>query len=106
MYAGDLNQKITIQRATTSKNSLGESVKTYATHLTRAANVRFLTTREYLIGQSQINTEITAEIWLRSPVDVVATDRIIYETRTYEISGSPIPVSKYWTKLLVKEQNA
>lgn len=89
MEIGKLRHRVTIEKYTETRSSAGQVLKTYTTSSTRWAQIRPLTTKEILQAQ-QIHAEITHELFLRYPLDVSTKDRVIYNSRTFEIIGVTI----------------
>jgi SPP1 family predicted phage head-tail adaptor len=89
MFAGTLDSRITISRATVTTSGLGEATQawgTLATVWTNATPVRDSEKSE----NGQINAERAYRFQIRwSPVvaSVNAKDRVIYDGLTYEIWG-------------------
>ena len=83
---GRLRERITVQQATESRNSLGESVQAWSTFAERWASVDGLSSREVLLtGQQQ--TEITHRVRMRYLDGFASTMRILWRGRVLEITS-------------------
>jgi SPP1 family predicted phage head-tail adaptor len=83
---GRLRERITVQQATESRNSLGESVQSWSTFAERWASVDGLSSREVLLtGQQQ--TEITHRVRMRYLDGFASTMRILWRGRVLEITS-------------------
>ena len=83
IHAGRLNQRIDIQDATTP--ATGESVPSYANHVTGLpAEVRETGGGEYIRGR-QIEAGITAVITIRYRSDITPRMRVKYGSRKFGI---------------------
>lgn len=83
---GRLRERITIQRATETRNALGESVQSWETFSERWASVEGLSSREVLLtGQQQ--TEVTHRVRLRYVEGFTSTMRILWRNRVLEITS-------------------
>lgn len=87
--AGRLNKKITIQRATATRDAAGAEVRTWATLQYAWAAIEPLSGRETEIAHA-IEATRTHKILLRT-IDgaIKSSDRILYCSKIYEIT-SPI----------------
>lgn len=84
MRAGRLDQRVTIQSATVSVDSVGEPVHSWATFAEVWAEVLPMTGREYLRAQS-LNVAETIRITVRYLAGVNETMRVLHGSRTYHI---------------------
>jgi SPP1 family predicted phage head-tail adaptor len=83
---GRLRERVTVQRATVSRNSIGESVQTWSDLVERWASVEGLSGREVLqSGQQQ--TEVTHRVRMRYVDGMTHTDRLLWRGRVLEISS-------------------
>lgn len=83
MRAGRMDRRITIERMTTSADSMGFPSPTWSTHKTIWAEVVWMGGKEML----QTSREVTKEtalfrVWY---VDVTTHDRINYDSKTWDI---------------------
>ena len=90
--AGQLNQRITIQRATsTPDDDTGQPIRTWANWKTRQpARVESVTGGEVIRGRS-VSDETSTLFTIRYLAGVTTRDRVIYESRTLGIvhAGDP-----------------
>lgn len=86
MRIGPLRHRIALQSASDSQGEYGYVEKTFSTYATVWASVEPLSGRELLSSQ-QMHAETTHRIRLRYLATVVATDRISFDSRTFEIVG-------------------
>jgi len=90
MNAGELNQRITIQQATTSRDGYGAETKTWATHATVWASKKHSTSRELYAAQ-KVNAEITDLFIIRYRAGVTTRMRVSYNGKYYDILGADDP---------------
>lgn len=90
MEAGKLRHKIDIQKFTTSKDSYGEDIKTWASFHKTYASVRPLRGKEYFDTQ-QIVPEVDSKITMRYKSGIAPTMRVVWGSRTYDIRSSTNP---------------
>lgn len=88
--AGKLRHKIDIQKFTTTKDSYGEDIKTWASYHKCYASVNPLRGKEYFDTQ-QIVPEVDNKITIRYKSGIAPTMRIVWGTRTYEIRSVTNP---------------
>lgn len=85
-----LRNRITVQKTTTSRGAAGSVQDTWATFITRSAEIRYLTGREYH-GQQQEQNEYTVRFIVRydSLTKLINTKdyQITYNGNTYDISS-------------------
>lgn len=90
MFAGNLDRRITIQRATYTQNALGEQIiATWNTLATVWAEVMPVSDGER-IRALEVSAEITTRFRIRYSSTVASVnpkDRISYDGRVYDISG-------------------
>lgn len=87
MKAGDLNRRITIERATLTTNALNEQVPTWATLTTVWASKKDVSDSER-IAAAEVRAAITTRFQIRlssKVADLNPKDRISFEGRVYEI---------------------
>ena len=83
---GLLRERVTIQRATESRNALGETVLNWTTFAERWAQVEGVSARESLTaGQSQI--EVSHRVRLRYVDGMTQNMRIMWRGRKLEITS-------------------
>ncbi len=87
--AGELNERITIQRATVSTNDFNEAIETWSTLATVWANRRDASGSERYRAM-EVNAEISVRFTVRifsTISDVNANDRISYDGDIYNITA-------------------
>lgn len=82
--AGQLRERVTIQRANESRNRLGETTYTYETFAEVWASVNGVTAREFLLANTQ-QTEITHRIRMRYLTGLTNQMRVSWRGRTLQI---------------------
>lgn len=94
--AGKLDQRVTLQRATTTANAYGEQVPSWADLDTVWASWRRATARETLAAAelSAVVSDVF-EVRLSSTIATLGPkDRIIWDGRTYDIA-EVTPIGRY-----------
>ena len=86
MRAGDLDQRVTVERFTTTYDELGQPIETWAPLFTCWAAVEPLTGREYLAAAALVS-EVTARIRMRFRPWMTAQDRVVHNGTTYGIES-------------------
>ena len=86
MKAGDLDQRVTVERYTSTEDELGQPIQSWAPLFTCWAAVEPLTGREYLAAQAAVS-EVTARIRMRFRPWMTNTDRVIHNGTTYGIES-------------------
>lgn len=89
MEAGSLDRKITLQRATETRDEFNEPVRTWATLATVSASMQPVRDAERVQAQ-QVGATITTRFqirWRQSLRDLDPRDRLLFEGRTYEIAS-------------------
>jgi len=84
MRAGRLRHRVELHSATTTRNSYGEAVDTWASYASVWAGIEPLRSDEITNAQ-QVQAEITHKVIIRYNSSVAETHRVIYGTRTLEI---------------------
>ena len=84
MKAGQLDQRISVERFTRTEDELGQPIESWAPLFTCLAAVEPLTGREYLAAQAAVS-EVTARIRMRFRPWMTAQDRVIHNGTTYNI---------------------
>jgi SPP1 family predicted phage head-tail adaptor len=83
---GRLRERVTVQRATETRNRLGETTQSWGTFAERWASVQGLSSREVLLtGQQQ--TEVTHRVRMRYLDGMTGTMRILWRGRVLEITS-------------------
>ena len=86
MKAGQLDQRVTVERNTTTTDGWGGVVTTWAPLFTCWAAVEPLVGREYIAAQA-LQSEVTARIRMRFRPWMTAQDRVIHNGTTYGIES-------------------
>ena len=86
MKAGQLDQRVTVERYTSTEDELGQPIEAWAPLFTCWAAVEPLTGREYLAAQAAVS-EVTAKIRMRFRPWMTAEDRVIHNGTTYGIQS-------------------
>ena len=84
MKAGQLDQRVTVERLSGGVDELGQPIQSWAPLFTCWAAVEPLTGREYLAAQAAVS-EVTARIRMRFRPWMTAQDRVIHNGTTYNI---------------------
>jgi SPP1 family predicted phage head-tail adaptor len=88
--AGKLDRRIKVQRATVSRNEMGEEVAAWADVAEIWAGVTPVSDGEKFRA-AQVGAEITSRFIVRHSsltASISAEDRILYQGRVYDIQGS------------------
>lgn len=101
--AGDLNQRIRIERRVKGGNSRGEVTYTWLPVVTVYAQASPLRGRD-LFAAAQAHSEITTRFRIRYRTGVDETMRVIWKGSAYDIKSPPIEVAdgREWIDLLCK----
>ncbi len=89
MFAGKLDRRITLQRASVTTNEYGEEVPTWLTLATVWASKKDVSDGER-IAAAEVAAEIGTRFqirWDSSWSDLSPLDRVVYDGRTYNISA-------------------
>ena len=86
MKAGQLDQRVTVERYTSTEDELGQPIESWAPLFTCWAAVEPLTGREYLAAQAAVS-EVTARIRMRFRPWMTAEDRVIHNGTIYQIES-------------------
>ena len=84
MKAGSLDQRVTVERLTTTTDDWGTPIQAWAPLFTCWAAVEPLAGREYIAAQAA-QSEVTARIRMRFRPWMTPQDRVIHEGDTYNI---------------------
>lgn len=87
---GELNQRITIQRATVTTNDYGEEITTWGTLGKAWAAIRNVLQREPFAAEQFVSV-VTTSFTLRYRTDVTAKMRVLCDGKIYEIDSSADP---------------
>ena len=86
MKAGQLDQRVTVERFSRTEDELGQPIETWAPLFTCWAAVEPLTGREYIAAQAAVS-EVTARIRMRFRPWMTAQDRVIHNGTIYMIES-------------------
>ena len=86
MQAGKLRHRVQLQRRGATKNAYGEDIYTWVTYATIWSSIKPLSGKEY-DNEDKINADTTHEIRIRHIKGLVASDRILFGTRVFEINS-------------------
>ena len=86
MKAGQLDQRVTVERFSRTEDELGQPIETWAPLFTCWAAVEPLTGREYIAAQAAVS-EVTAKIRMRFRPWMTAEDRVIHDGTIYGIES-------------------
>lgn len=84
MNIGRLRHRISLQQLTERQNHFGAVVSEWQDVAQLWAEIKPISGREQL-QNAQIQSEITAQIWLRYRPDVKPTMRVLHQNQQYEI---------------------
>lgn len=100
MEAGKLNNRITIQTYTDTKDSKGQKIKVWSDAFTIWAEVVSSTSREFYNAQKN-NSETEIVFKVRYRTGITTLKRIKYNGVYYEIVGDPVDVKGQRKELLI-----
>ena len=86
MKAGQLDQRVTVERFSSTEDELGQPIETWAPLFTCWAAVEPLTGREYLAAQAAVS-EVTARIRMRFRPWMTAQDRVVHNGTVYGLEA-------------------
>ena len=86
MKAGQLDQRIVIERLVESYDELGQPINQWLPIVQTWAHVQPLVGREY-IAAGALLSEVTARISLRYRPGITAADRVIHDGKVYGITS-------------------
>jgi SPP1 family predicted phage head-tail adaptor len=89
MSAGELDRRITIQRATLTRNDFNELIETWTDYVTISAKCSDPSTAEKFRAQ-EVGAEIDMRFtirWSLDVSDVSPRDRVRFDDREYNITG-------------------
>lgn len=84
--AGKLRHRVRIERQVTVLDSFGQQSTGWTLVAAVWAAVEPLSARE-MIAASQVQSSVTARITIRYRADLLASDRIVFRGKTYNIAG-------------------
>ena len=97
--ADRLTDRITLQRPVIAVDALGQEVETWQTVAGVWAEVRALSTRQWLAA-AQVQTSITHQIVIRHRAGVLPTWRALWRGERLHIVGEPVPMgAREWLRI-------
>jgi SPP1 family predicted phage head-tail adaptor len=81
---GRLRERVTVQQATESRNSLGETLLTWSTYAERWASVEGVSAREVLAA-GQMDVTVTHRVRMRYVDGMTQNMRLLWRNRTLDI---------------------
>ena len=86
MDVGKLNKRVELHAVTLTADGMGEAITTYASYATVWAQIRPMQANE-TAQSDQIVTKVLHKITIRYNSSVTETDRIVYDSRTFDINS-------------------
>ena len=86
MKAGDLDQRVTVERYTSTEDELGQPIQSWAPLFTCWAAVEPLVGREYLAAMAA-QSEVTTRITMRYMPGVTPDLKVTHDGKQYEIES-------------------
>lgn len=103
MRAGQLRHRVTIQRATVTRDSHGQETRAFAKLASRWANIQPIRAREIVDGGAT-EQDVTHKVTLRHFPGLLPTDRFLHGGRTFAIQSVINPGERnVMTELLATE---
>ncbi len=97
--ADRLTERVAFQRPVIVIDALGQEVETWQTVVEIWAEVRALSTRQWL-ASAQIQTDITHQIVIRHRAGVLSTWRVLWRGERLHIVGEPVPMgAREWLRI-------
>lgn len=93
MKAGQLDQRVTVERFTSTTDAWGTPIESWAPLFTCWAAVEPLAGREYIAAQAA-QSEVTAKIRIRWRPDVDSQVRVVHRGKTYDVESVIDPRSE------------
>jgi SPP1 family predicted phage head-tail adaptor len=90
MNAGELRQRITLERPTITRDTSGAEIQTWGTFATVWASKKHKTSREFYAAQ-KVNAEITDLFTIRYRAGVTTRMRVSFDGKDYDILGADDP---------------
>jgi SPP1 family predicted phage head-tail adaptor len=106
MRVGQLRQSLVLQSATKAVDSVGESIKTWAnlsTNPTVWGRAVYLSGRELEAAQ-KINSDIQMEFTIRHRADITTKNRVVWNSKNWNIGAVLPDERKTMVRLLASEQ--
>ena len=86
MRAGDLTERVTVERFTSTQDELGQPIEAWAPLFTCWAAVEPLTGREYIAAQAAMS-EVKVKIIMRYRPGITPADRVSHGGQVYGIEA-------------------
>lgn len=86
MKAGQLDQRVTVERLVQGYDEIGQPVNSWLPIFAAWAAVEPLVGREYIAAQAA-QSEVSTRIRLRYRPGITSADRVIHEDRSYNITS-------------------
>lgn len=93
MRSGNLDRRGQLLRRVLTRNTFGEEVVTYVAYAELWMERRDIGGREFFAAQ-QVNAEVTSRFRIRFRTDVLMTDRILCEGKSYNIAAPPQEIGR------------
>jgi SPP1 family predicted phage head-tail adaptor len=100
MKAGDLRHRVKLQQAAETRDAYGAVTAGWVDVATVWAAVEPLAGREFFAAK-QVNAEATGHVRIRYRAGVLATMRVVYGTRVFEIIAPPNNVEERNRELIL-----
>lgn len=95
--ASDLTQRLTLQARAIGIDALGQESTTWQDVSTVWASVRPMSARDFAAAdQAQASSSIRIHIRIRA--GVLATHRVVWDGRAWDIVGEPLPIENTWLR--------
>lgn len=85
--SGELRHRVTIQQKTTAQDTYGQPIETWTNVATVWASIEDLRGREFIEARQVPAAEITTRVRIRYRTGIEPTMRVIYGSRTLEITA-------------------
>ncbi len=86
MRAGELRHRIVIQQNTPTRDAFNAEVESWASWATVWAKIETVSGSEY-IEQQAAGATVTHQVTVRHRAGIVPTMRVVFESRTFEITA-------------------
>lgn len=92
--AGKRNQRITIERKTVTRNSIGEEIETWSTLATVWAEAHPTRGREFFAaGGEHARADVMFRILYRTDITITEEDRVVWAGKNHDLVAPPVDVS-------------
>lgn len=95
--SSDLDQRITLQQRIVAADALGQPSTTWQDVATVWAQVRPVGGRDFQAAD-QAQASSTVRVHIRKRGGVVATMRMLWAGRAWDMVGEPLPVDRQWLR--------